>query len=211
MQAEQAPDIQPAIALLEKTPFLLETMLHEAPVGSRLDASSVGSALAQAPVAAAFRGGRSSPKQMLPNDLVHWKPAPARWSISEVLAHMAEIEDLYAGRVRRMLTEDAPKFLRYAQPDPDSPNAGTQGDTAEILARFAAMRSNNVAFLNAMPANSGARTGHHSELGLITLRQMLCEWASHDLGHLRQIAELYRARAFYPHAGPFQKYSNPKP
>jgi hypothetical protein len=46
---------------------------------------------------------------------------------------------------------------------------------------------------------------------MITLSQMLNEWASHDLGHLRQIAELYRAHAFHPHAGPFQRYSNPKP
>jgi len=48
-------------------------------------------------------------------------------------------------------------------------------------------------------------------LGEITLHQMLSEWASHDLGHLRQIAELYRAHAFHPYVGPFQKYSNPKP
>jgi hypothetical protein len=40
---------------------------------------------------------------------------------------------------------------------------------------------------------------------------MLHELANHDLGHLRQIAELDRAHSFYPHAGPFQKYSNPKP
>jgi len=73
------------------------------------------------------------------------------------------------------------------------------------------MRRDSLAILKSMPAASGARTGQHSELGSITLAQMLCEWASHDLGHLRQIAELYRARAFYPHAGPFQKYSNPKP
>jgi hypothetical protein len=48
-------------------------------------------------------------------------------------------------------------------------------------------------------------------MGTITLSQMLHELANHDLGHIRQIAELYRARAFYPNAGPFQKYSNPKP
>jgi hypothetical protein len=204
MQAEQAPDIQPATSLLEKTPFLLETMLHTA---TPLETSPA----MQAPVVAAFRGGRSSSKPMLPDDLLHWKPTPERWSISEVLAHLVEIEELYAGRVRRMVAEDAPKFLRYVQPDPASPNAGSQGDTAKILARFTSLRRDNVAFLNTMPANASARTGHHSELGPITLSQMLCEWASHDLGHLRQIAELYRARAFYPYAGPFQKYSNPKP
>ena len=198
MPPEQAPDIQLAISLLEKTPFLLETMLHD-------------TSPTQAPVAVASRHGRSPSARILPDDLSHWKPAPERWSISEVLAHLVEIEEVYAGRVRRMVAEDAPKFLRYAQPDPASPNAGSQGDTAEILARFTSLRRDNVAFLNSMPANSGARMGHHSELGAITLSQMLCEWASHDLGHLRQIAELYRVRAFYPHAGPFQKYSNPKP
>jgi DinB superfamily len=195
MQAEQAPDIQPATSLLEKTPFLLETMLHDT---TPLETSPAMQA-------------RSSSKPMLPDDLLHWKPTPERWSISEVLAHLVEIEELYAGRVRRMAAEDAPKFLRYVQPDPASPNAGSQGDTAKILARFTSLRRDNVAFLNTMPADAGARTGHHSELGPITLSQMLCEWASHDLGHLRQIAELYRARAFYPYAGPFQKYSNPKP
>jgi hypothetical protein len=43
------------------------------------------------------------------------------------------------------------------------------------------------------------------------LSEMLNEWANHDLGHIRQIAELYRARAFHPHSGPFMKYSNPQP
>jgi len=37
------------------------------------------------------------------------------------------------------------------------------------------------------------------------------EWAFHDLGHIRQIAELYRTRAFYEKSGPFQRYANPKP
>lgn len=48
-------------------------------------------------------------------------------------------------------------------------------------------------------------------LGTVTLSQMLHELANHDLGHLTQIAELYRAHTFYPHVGPFQKYSNPRP
>ena len=62
-----------------------------------------------------------------------------------------------------------------------------------------------------LPASAGARAGVRSELGTITLSEMLNEWANHDLGHLRQIAELYRAYAFHPHSGPFMKYSNPQP
>ncbi|MGB7434335.1 MAG: DinB family protein [Candidatus Acidiferrum sp.] len=59
--------------------------------------------------------------------------------------------------------------------------------------------------------NAAKKSGRHAELGVITLSEMLHELANHDLGHLRQIAELYRAYSFYPHAGPYQKYSNLKP
>src|SRR5437773_10933932 len=38
----------------------------------------------------------------LPDDLLRWKPKPDRWSISEVLAHLAALEQVYTERVRRM-------------------------------------------------------------------------------------------------------------
>jgi DinB superfamily len=147
----------------------------------------------------------------LPSDLLQWKPGPDRWSISEVLAHVAEIEKVYSGRVRRMVAEDSPAFQRYEPPGPTDEATYTRGLAAEHLARFVTDRRAVVGLLKGLPAAAGARSGTHSELGVITVSQMLCEWASHDLGHLRQIAEIYRAHAFYPHAGPFQKYSNPKP
>jgi hypothetical protein len=164
--------MQHAIALLEKTPVLFETLLGE-----------------------------------LPRELMQWKPAPDRWSISEVLAHLADSERVLSGRARRLFEENSPALREYKQP------AGgyAQGCAPEHLACFAAMRRETLTFLKAIPAAAGARTGSHSVIGPITLAEMLNEWASHDLGHLRQIAELYRAHAFHPYAGPFQRYSNPKP
>jgi hypothetical protein len=147
----------------------------------------------------------------LPADLLQWKPGPDRWSISEVLAHLAGTEKMFSERVGRIMAEDSPSLQRYEQPGPSEASAYSRGLAAEHLARFTAARRAVVAFLKSFPASAGARTAKHSEIGVITLSQMLNEWASHDLGHLRQIAELYRARAFHPHAGPFQKYSNPKP
>jgi hypothetical protein len=147
----------------------------------------------------------------LPADLLQWRPGPDRWSISEVLAHLADIEKVYSERVRRILAEDSPALQKYEQPGASDAGAYSQGFAAEHLASFTAARRAVVAFLKSVPASSGARTARHSELGVITMSQMLNEWASHDLGHLRQIAEVYRAYAFHPHSGPFQKYSNPKP
>jgi hypothetical protein len=175
MQTVPVPDIRAAMALLEKTPFLFETLLRD-----------------------------------LPADVLQWKPAPDRWSISEVLVHLADIEQVYAQRVRRIMAEDSPELQKYDR----ATSAGgdyAKGSAADHLARFTASRLSIVAFFASIPAASGARIARHSELGIITLSQLLNEWASHDLGHLRQIAELYRARAFHPHSGPFQKYSNLKP
>jgi hypothetical protein len=147
----------------------------------------------------------------LPAGLGEWKPGPDRWSISEVFAHLLDIEQVYSDRVRRIAAEESPAFQRYDLAGASASGAYSRGTASEHLARFIAMRNDTVAVLKKLPASGGRRTGVHSELGTITLSEMLCEFASHDLGHLRQIAEIYRAHAFHPYAGPFQKYSNPKP
>jgi hypothetical protein len=176
MQPASASEMQPAIALLEKTPRLLETLLGD-----------------------------------LSGELLHWKPAPDRWSISEVLAHLAALEQVYAERALRMVAEDSPAIVKYDQAGAAARGEYSRGSAGENMALFTRTRRSTLALLVGLPASAGARTGVHSELGTIKLAQMLNEWANHDLGHLRQITELYRAHAFHPHSGPFMKYSNPKP
>ena len=65
--------------------------------------------------------------------------------------------------------------------------------------------------LRGLPAEAGNRRATHSEAGEITLAQMLHEWAMHDLGHVRQIAELVRARKYLAGAGPLGKSYQLKP
>ena len=147
----------------------------------------------------------------LPEELMRWKPSAERWSIAEVLGHLADIEIVFADRTRRIVTEDSPTLQKYDAAGTVVAGDYVRGSAGENLAFFIKTRRSTVILLRSIPPNSGEREATHSELGNITLHQMFSEWASHDLGHLRQIAELYRARAFHPYAGPFQKYSHPKP
>lgn len=147
----------------------------------------------------------------LPDDLLQWKPAADRWSIGEVLGHLGDIEMVYADRTRRMVTEEGPSLQKYDGTATVVSGDYVRGSAKENLAFFLRSRRATVILLRSITPDAGEREATHSELGKITLHQMLSEWASHDLGHIRQIAELYRARAFHPYAGPFQKYSNPKP
>ena len=68
-----------------------------------------------------------------------------------------------------------------------------------------------MAWLTSLPARVLSRKGQHSELGTITVEQLMNEWAFHDLGHVRQIAEIVRAQVYYPKLGPFAKYYSVKP
>jgi uncharacterized damage-inducible protein DinB len=142
----------------------------------------------------------------LPAEVLEWKPVAERWSIAEVLSHMVTTEKLYEQLARRIVVEDSPALAQS-----DRPVTREKKSARQCMEEFVPLRRAFVFFLHSVPAVAGARTGQHAELGTISLSQMLHELANHDLGHLRQIAELYRAHTFYPHAGPFQTYSNPKP
>ena len=130
-----------------------------------------------------------------------WKPAPDRFSVAEVLAHLSHSEGhCYRLRVNRFMTEEVPAL------EPDDAQMYLDlyrgRDAKEELASFRDQRKANVEYLRGLPALAGDRRALHAEVGEITLAQMLHEWALHDLGHIRQIAELVRARRYREGAGP---------
>ncbi len=68
----------------------------------------------------------------LSGELLHWKPAADRWSISEVLAHLSHLEHVYAERALRMrgLSVDAADV-------PASARAVLLADELEAVSRAA--------------------------------------------------------------------------
>jgi hypothetical protein len=88
---------------------------------------------------------------------------------------------------------------------------GRDANPEDSFDRFEEQRENNIEFLRGLSAGAGDRTALHKEYGEITLAQMLNEWALHDLGHIRQIAELVRARKYKAGAGVLGASYNLKP
>jgi hypothetical protein len=130
-----------------------------------------------------------------------WKPAPDRFSIAEVLAHLSHSEGhCYRARVDRFLAEEMPEF----EPDDAQMHLDLyrNADPKEEFGHFVDQRETNVEWLRGLPTAAGNRKALHREVGEITLAQMLHEWALHDLGHIRQVAELVRARKYLAGAGP---------
>jgi hypothetical protein len=141
---------------------------------------------------------------------VRWKPAPDRFSVGEVLAHLSHSEaTCYRTRLDRFMSEENPEFETddaqfhlelYRNADPE-----------DSLDHFEEQRETNIEFLRDLPKGAGARRAVHQKVGPITLEQMLNEWAIHDLGHIRQVAELVRARKYLEGAGPLGSFYQLKP
>ncbi len=139
-----------------------------------------------------------------------WKPAEDRFSIAEVLAHLSHSEThCYRMRLDRLLSEERPEF------EPDHAqmylDLYRNADPEDAFDHFEEQRENNVDYLRELPASAGDRRAIHKEYGEITLSQMLHEWALHDLGHIRQIVELVRARRYLGGAGPMGREYQLKP
>ncbi len=139
-----------------------------------------------------------------------WKPAPGRFSVAEVLAHLSHSEGhCYRMRLDRFMAETRPEF------EPDDAqmylDLYRDADPKDAFDHFEEQRENNIEFLRNLPAGAGDRLALHKDYGEITMSQMLNEWAFHDLGHIRQIAELARARKYQAGAGPMAASYNLKP
>ncbi|MCI0607301.1 DinB family protein [bacterium] len=136
----------------------------------------------------------------LNHDDAEWKPAPDRFSVAEVLAHLSHSEGhCYRMRVDRFLSEELPEF------EPDDAQMYLDlykgADAEDAFDHFEEQRETNIEFLRSLPRAAGERRAMHQAAGEITLQQMLHEWAMHDLGHIRQVAELVRAGKHWQAAG----------
>jgi DinB superfamily len=143
---------------------------------------------------------------------LNWKPSMERWSISEVLAHLADVEVAgFRERVRMMVEQDTPQLVAYDQNEQYKAGHYSGGKAREHLKVFCHERDRSVSWLRYLPESVAKRKGNHETFGSISVAQLMNEWAFHDLGHIRQVTELFRSRAFFPFMGPFQKGYTIKP
>lgn len=139
-----------------------------------------------------------------PEDL-EWRPTPERWSISMVLAHLAEVEGKgFVSRFRAIAEQENAFLPTYDQMALF--HSGKQFDSFAEMSNFGRQRRETLGFLAGLPDSVRTRRGRHESLGVLTFEELLNEFVFHDLGHVRQVIELYRSRVFYPSMGVFRTF-----
>ena len=82
------------------------------------------------------------------DEQMHWKPAADRWSISEVLAHLADVEVVgFRERVRMMMEKNNPALDPYDQNAAYAAGKYSSGKAREHLKVFCHERDRSLSML----------------------------------------------------------------
>ena len=121
------------------------------------------------------------------------RPIPGKWSVLEVVCHLADTDANIAHRIKRILSEDRPAFDRV-QPDlMQAALAYHERDVEEELTLFVVGRRQVGRILAASPAEAWERTGVVCDRGDRSVAQMVDGAVQHLAHHLAFVAEKRRA------------------
>jgi len=127
------------------------------------------------------------------DEQARWKPSPDKWSILEVVTHLAdeEVEDFRA-RVRSTLEQPE---AEWAPIDPEGwavQRRYNEGRLAESLTRFMDERAQSIAWLESLEAPDWSLAYVHPKWGPFAAGDLLTAWVAHDHIHVRQLNRLQR-------------------
>jgi hypothetical protein len=115
---------------------------------------------------------------------------PDKWSIGQVLQHLADSELVWAWRLRLILAEERPVLTGYDQDAWAQRLRYADADPADALSLFGVVRRANLRLVERASPGDLQRVGVHVERGEESLTHLVRLYAGHDLLHLRQIARI---------------------
>jgi len=115
-------------------------------------------------------------------------PAPGKWSIRDILCHLADCEITFAFRLRQTMAEPHHEIQPFDQEAWARPYGML--DAHDALDSFTAIRRWNLLFIRAVGAAAESKPVRHPERGEMTFRTIIETMGGHDINHLRQIENL---------------------
>jgi len=116
------------------------------------------------------------------------RPYVDKWSIAEIVAHLADAELAMAWRLRNMLANPGVILTWWDQAQWAERFGYAKRDVKQSVATFTALRESNLRLLRTVPRARWVECyGVHEVRGRQTVEEFVTMEAAHDLNHLRQI------------------------
>ncbi|PUA36620.1 hypothetical protein C8Z91_24885 [Paenibacillus elgii] len=129
----------------------------------------------------------------LTEEELRFKPAPDKWSIHEILIHLADSELVSTQRLKKVLAEDEPLLTSWEQ-DVWAKNLGYEKqDRDQYLLLFQMLRAHMQPVLAHLTVDQSERVGVYEDGARFTFCQMLEYRVKHVRMHLAQIERVKEA------------------
>lgn len=118
------------------------------------------------------------------------RPAPEKWSVSEIIAHLADGEIVGAFRLRFILGSPDSPVVAYDQDKWVTSGHYDKRDPQKSVELFRVLREANLALLESLKPEQWKHCGMHSERGRESIEHIVRMFAGHDINHLQQIEKI---------------------
>lgn len=118
------------------------------------------------------------------------RPAPDKWSVAEIMAHLADSEIVTGFRVRQILGTPGTPIPAYDQDAWAKAGRYEKRDARKSLETFRVLREANLGLLKSLTSEQWKHHGMHSERGAETVERLVTLIAGHDLNHTQQIERI---------------------
>jgi uncharacterized damage-inducible protein DinB len=116
--------------------------------------------------------------------------APEKWSIREVVIHVADGERIYAYRVLRFARGDATPLASYESHNYVPPSGADGRSWRDLVGEWESVRRATVTLLRGLPEEAWGRSGRAAG-NLVSVRGLAWFILGHDIHHRRLIRERY--------------------
>ena len=118
------------------------------------------------------------------------RPAPEKWSVSEIVAHLADGEIVGGFRMRLILGSPGTSIVAYDQDTWVISGHYDKRDPRKSVEQFRVLREGNLVLLKSLKPEQWKHYGLHSERGQESIEHIVRMFAGHDINHLQQIEKI---------------------
>src|SRR5215469_5551425 len=115
------------------------------------------------------------------------RPAPGKWSVAEILAHLADAEIVGSWRIRQILGAPGTPIQAFDQDAWVTAGHYEKRDPKKSIEQFRALREANLALYRTLTPEQWKHHGMHAERGVESVEDIVRMFAGHDVNHMRQI------------------------
>jgi hypothetical protein len=122
------------------------------------------------------------------------RPMPEKWSVTEVIAHLAEAEMAVGWRLRSILGAPGTPIQAYDQDAWAKEGNYGKRDTRKSLEQFRVLREMNLDLVKSLTPEQRKRFGMHAERGEESIDRLVLMMAGHDINHIEQVEQLLKRK-----------------